>query len=465
MRQRGEVWQAETRDRIRPETVEHDDDDAADGEGSDHGDLEWRERAVIHAPMVAPPCHDWPSVLLRLRHTMVTTRPQLHGTMRILFCTDTYPPQVNGVSVVTALSVQGLRARGWDVEVIAPKYPESRQVVFAPELMHQQLTSIPSLPLPGYNDIRLASPTRGTVRRVVERFKPDVVHSATEFVIGRMGQRAALERGITVTTSYHTDFAKYTESYGVPFLRGPVQRWIRRFHANAARIFTPSEPSRADLIALGLRDVEVWGRGVDDVLFHPSKRSLALRQRLSLGSAFTFLHVGRLAPEKGIDVLLAAFAIVERAQGPDAVKLVVAGAGPSLAGLRERAPRNVTFLGNLDRQRELPSLYASADAFLFASTTETLGLVVLEAMAAGLPVIATPAGGVADNLRDGENGLAFSAMDAEACAAAMQRLVADRTLQLALRDGARRWAERRTWEQEMDRLDASYHEVLSRSGR
>jgi glycosyltransferase involved in cell wall biosynthesis len=211
--------------------------------------------------------------------------------------------------------------------------------------------------------------------------------------------------------------------------------------------------------------VEVWGRGVDDGLFHPSRRSPALRQRLSLGDAFTFLHVGRLAPEKGIAVLLAAFAIVEGVLGPDAVKLVVAGAGPSLAALRARAPRNVTFLGNLDRQHELPALYASADAFLFASTTETLGLVVLEAMAAGLPVIATPAGGVADNLRDGENGLAFPPGDAAACAAAMQRLVGDEVLQRTLRDGARRWSERRTWEHELDRLDTSYREVLSRSAR
>lgn len=385
--------------------------------------------------------------------------------MRILFCTDTYPPQVNGVSVVTALSVQGLRARGWDVEVIAPRYPTGTPVVFPPELLRDRLTSLPAVALPGYADIRLATPARGTVRDVLERFRPDVVHSATEFVVGRLGQRAAVQRGLAVTTSYHTDFARYTESYGVAFLRQPVRRWIRRFHTRAARIFTPSESSRADLVALGLTDVEVWGRGVDDGLFHPSRRSPALRQHLALGNAFTFLHVGRIAPEKGIAVLLAAFAIVEGVLGPDAVKLVVAGAGPSLAALRARAPRNVTFLGNLDRQRELPALYASADAFLFASTTETLGLVVLEAMAAGLPVIATPAGGVADNLRDGENGLAFPAADADACATAMMRLVADPTLQRTLRDGARRWAQRRTWEHELDRLDTSYREVLGRSAR
>jgi glycosyltransferase involved in cell wall biosynthesis len=206
----------------------------------------------------------------------------------------------------------------------------------------------------------------------------------------------------------------------------------------------------------------VWGRGVDDVLFHPSKRSLALRQRLNLGNAFAFVHVGRLAPEKGVEVLLEAFRLVEEQLGADAVKFVIAGAGPSLPSLKERAPRSVTFLGNLDRQRELPSLYASADAFLFASTTETLGLVVLEAMAAGIPVIAAPAGGVADHLRHEVNGLAYEAMNARACADAMLRLAADRSLQLTLREGARQTVEQRTWEHEMDRLDASYREVLSR---
>jgi len=382
--------------------------------------------------------------------------------MRILFCTDTYPPQVNGVSVVTALSVRGLRERGWDVEVIAPRYPADHARIFEPGLAAEAVTAIPSVPLPGYRDIRLAVPARRTVRHVIGRFQPDLVHSATEFVIGRMGQRAALARGIPVTTSYHTDFAKYTASYGVPFLRGPVTRWIRRFHTNAERIFTPSAPSREDLLALGLRDVEVWGRGVDDVLFHPAKRSMALRQRLNLGTAFTFLHVGRLAPEKGVDVLLDAFRRVEAELGADAVKLVIAGAGPSLPSLKARAVESVTFLGNLDRQRELPVLYASADAFVYASTTETLGLVVLEAMAAGTPVVATPAGGVADHLRHGENGLAYPAMDVEACADAMRRLYRDRELLLRLRDGARHTAERRTWEHEMDRLDASYREVISR---
>lgn len=195
--------------------------------------------------------------------------------------------------------------------------------------------------------------------------------------------------------------------------------------------------------------------------FHPRKRSLAAREGFHVGEAFTFVHVGRLAPEKHVDVLLDAFAEVEAALPPGRVRLVIAGTGPSLPALKAKATRGVTFLGTLDRTKVLPALYASADAFLFSSTTETLGLVILEAMASGTPVIATPAGGVADNLRDEVNGLAFPARDVSACARAMQRLISEPLLLARLRSGARAHAEARSWEVELDRLDAAYREVLS----
>jgi phosphatidylinositol alpha 1,6-mannosyltransferase len=125
----------------------------------------------------------------------------------------------------------------------------------------------------------------------------------------------------------------------------------------------------------------------------------------------------------------------------------------------------VSFVGFLDRETVLPSLYASCDAFLFSSLTETLGLVVLEAMASGLPVIATPAGGVADHLRHGENGLAYPARDTAGMAHAMVDLVMNRGLRLSLSAGARRTAEALSWERELDRLDVSYHEVCSAAAR
>ena len=141
------------------------------------------------------------------------------------------------------------------------------------------------------------------------------------------------------------------------------------------------------------------------------------------------------------------------------MRLVIAGVGPREAALRAGAPDGVSFLGNLERRTMLPALYASADAFLFSSHTETLGLVILEAMASGLPVIAAPAGGVADHLRDGVNGLAYAPGDTAAMARAIIALVRSPHLRSRLALGARDTAERLSWEHELDRLDASYREV------
>jgi phosphatidylinositol alpha 1,6-mannosyltransferase len=170
-----------------------------------------------------------------------------------------------------------------------------------------------------------------------------------------------------------------------------------------------------------------------------------------------------MAAEKGVERILAAYALA-RAQLPDgAVHLVIAGAGPRADALRAQGAEGVTFLGNLDRQTVLPRLYASCDAFLFASLTETLGLVVLEAMASGLPVIAAPAGGVADHLRHGVNGLAYPPGDVAAMARAMVVLALDRSRLRGLARGARETAASLSWECELDRLDASYREMLAES--
>ena len=374
--------------------------------------------------------------------------------MRVLYCTDTYPPQVNGVSVVTAISVAGLRERGWVVHVIAPRYPHEDAARRDPNVI-----ALPSMPLPLYPDVRLVLPDYAAVRAAIDRLKPDLVHCATEFIVGRVGQIAAARAGVPIVTSYHTDFSRYMTSYGVPWLAKPVARYLARFHKRARRTFTPSKASRADLLRLGVSDVEVWGCGVDADRFNPSRRSQELRVKLGIDGAFTFLYVGRLAAEKGVDVVMEAYRRAESQLPHGAARLVVAGAGPEEKRLRATAPPGTVFLGFLERDAALPALYASADAFAFASTTETLGLVVLEAMASGLSVIAAPAGGVAEHLRDGENGIAYPANDVDACAAAMVRLATDGSLSVRLRTGARRTAEALSWSTELDRLDASYRRL------
>lgn len=382
--------------------------------------------------------------------------------MRVLYCTDTYPPQVNGVSIVTDLSIAGLTRQGWECVVVAPRYPERTHTEWRQERRSDspaELISVPSVALPRYPEVRVALPRPAMVHDLVRRFRPDLIHCATEFTIGRLGQVTAAREELPAVSSYHTDFGRYAEAYGAGWLRPAVSSYIGRFHRRSRRVYTPSTASREELRRLGVGDVEVWGKGVDTELFHPGRRSQAIRAALGMGSRYTFLYVGRLAPEKGAEQILHAFRLASDSLPQGVIHLIMAGSGPCEAALRAAAPPGVSFMGFLERRSHLPDLYANCDAFVFASVTETLGLVVLEAMASGLPVVAAPAGGVQDHLRSGQNGLAYRPGDVGGMAQAMVRLVEEWGLSQRLSRGARRTAEALSWESELTRLDRSYREI------
>jgi glycosyltransferase involved in cell wall biosynthesis len=381
--------------------------------------------------------------------------------MRILYCADTYPPQVNGVSVVTHLAVSGLLARGHPIGVVTPRYPAEgpRSVFDADGAL--VVAAVPSVPMPGYPEIRLAFPAYRRVLRGAARFQPDLIHCATEGVLGRLGQLVARKLGVPVVTSYHTDFSRYMTAYGADWLAAPTRSYLTRFHNRATLTLTPSHAAVAQLRLMGVGRTIVWGAGVDAVSYRPDRRSPALRQKLGLEGKFTFLHIGRLAPEKNLDLLIRAFARCRELVGPDRATLVIAGDGPLRAELERSAPPGIRFLGYLDRGTDLPELYASADAFVFSSETETLGLVILEAMASGLPVVAAPAAGVGAYLRHGVNGLAYPPGDKEAMAGFMADLVTEPALRDSLAEGARRTAESLGWDRELDRLVRIYENVGS----
>ena len=161
--------------------------------------------------------------------------------------------------------------------------------------------------MPGYPDIRLALPADRPIAALIREFQPDLVHSPTEFVLGRIAQRLALAAGIPAVSSYHTDFSRYTEAYGVGWLRPSVSRYLAEFHRRSRRVYTPSHVALSDLAAIGVHDVEVWGRGVDTRLFSPGRRSDALRAAYGGRDTFILLHVGRMAAEKGVDRIIAAY--------------------------------------------------------------------------------------------------------------------------------------------------------------
>lgn len=371
--------------------------------------------------------------------------------MRISLVTDTYLPEVNGVTTVLSRMREGLRDRGHAVQVIAPRYqadgPDEEEVVRRP-----------SMPCPGYANSRLSWPVSRRVPAALAEFGPDLVHVVTEGPLGAIGRRWAIGRGVPFVTSFHTDFPRYAERYLGGWAVAPVRRHLRRFHAQAAHTQTPSDTTRGELVALGVPHPVVWGRGVDSRVFTPGRRDEARRRNLGAEGRLLVLHVGRLAVEKNVDVMAASFRRLHAALG-DRLAFCVAGDGPKASEVRSALPfaRHLGFV----RRDALADLFADADLFVFPSTTETCGLVALEAMSSGLPVVAADQGGVRENVRHGLTGLLVRGDDPVAFADAATALIADAPWRLAMAQAARAFAVARDWERELDALVPLYAEAMA----
>ena len=278
--------------------------------------------------------------------------------MKILVATDAWHPQVNGVVRTLAHLAEEAPALGAKIEFLTP------------DLFW-------SLPLPSYPEIRLAVPCGGTLAGRVVRIAPDAIHVATEGPLGHAVRRYCLARRLPFTTSFHTRFPDYlAERLPLPsaWTCDWTWAWLRRFHVAGAATLAATPSLAQELVARGFRNVKRWPRGVDSALFRPRADSdLGLPRPV-------FLNVGRLAVEKNIEAFLSL--------DLPGTKVVV-GAGPARETLMRRYPQ-VVFLGQRQGE-ELACIYAAADVFVFPSRTDTFGLVLLEALASGLPVAAFPA--------------------------------------------------------------------------
>jgi len=379
--------------------------------------------------------------------------PQVdHLDMRIALMSDTYIPQVNGVTTVVHRIARVLRVAGHGVAVVAPRYPRASDDGGGGG--RDDELRVFSLPFPPYPSIRLSFPIDRHVARFLDRFAPDLVHAATEGPIGVAARRYALRRGLPFVTSYHTDFPQYARHYGLGVLTPLVWRWLVRFHGTARLIHTPGVAVRDELVRRGLRNTVVWGRGVDATHFTPAKRDSAWRRWLGGGDdTVIVLHVGRLAAEKNLRVLVEAWTRAHRFLGPRAT-FVIAGDGPETQYIAAHVPF-ARQLGFVDRD-SLAALYASADVCVLPSRTETCGLVALEAMASGLPVIAADAGGLRESVLSDVNGMLVRADDARGFSQAIIALVGDATRRHALGVGARQTAERRDVKSEDEELLRQY---------
>lgn len=355
--------------------------------------------------------------------------------MRIAVFTETAPPNVNGVVRRLDETILLLEHAGDEVLVFAPAGGAAR--------WHgAEVVSAPSIPLPMYPEIVLGMP-RPALRARLAKFSPDVVHAVNPAVLGAGGILYARSLGLPVVASFHTHLPRYLHHYGLGLFEPLAWDLLRSLHNQAAINLCISRPIAEELEGRGLARVEVgWRGGVDASLFHPQRASREMRKRLTEGhpEAPLVIGVGRLSAEKGLDLF---GPLLDHLPG---VRAALVGDGPHRAVLEAQlSGRPVHFAGYLAGE-ELASAVASADVLVFPSQTDTLGLVLLEAMAAGTPVVAANSGGIPEVVRHGFNGRLFPPGDASAAASEVRRLIHDPLARELLRVAARREAERWTWE-------------------
>ena len=372
--------------------------------------------------------------------------------MRLAVFTDTFAPHVNGVARTLGSLVDAVRSRGGAATVVTVNTPA------AAEELAGDIHRWPAMPFWLYPEHRIAAPRIDAARRLLREWRPDLVHAATPFGIGLAARAAARAEGVPLVSSYHTDFPSYLRYYRLEALAGVAWPYLRWFHNGGQRTFAPTTIGAAQLERRGFTGVRVWGRGVDRERFSPRHRSSSLRHALGVADRdLLFVSVGRLAPEKGVDTILEAARRLD-AMPYGRIRLAFAGDGPAEDRYRKWSPAGTIFAGRLLGDA-LSEFYASADAFVFASTTDTFGNVLLEAMASGLPVIA-PDCGPTLGVADASNALLCRSGDAGALAAAMQRLAGDAELRMRFRARSLATAAERDWARVWDVLFSEYESVL-----
>lgn len=316
--------------------------------------------------------------------------------MRIAYVTETYPPEINGVSLTAERSVAHLRNAGHAVQLVRPRQPGEAARRDADEWR------CAGARIPMYPDLRYGLAVPAGLRALWrDTGLPELVHVATPGPLGWAALRAARALGLPSSADFRTNFHAYCGHYGLGLLEPVVFGYLRRLHAMADCNFVPTPELQRQLAARGFERLQVLGRGVDARRFTPDKRDLRLRSDWNAGPDHrVLLHVGRLAPEKNPALALQTFErLAARRPG---LRMVVVGDGPLRESL-ERAHPAVRFVG-MQTGTALARHYASADVFLFPSLTDTFGNVTLEALASGLAVAAFDTGAAGQHVRDGASG-------------------------------------------------------------
>lgn len=360
--------------------------------------------------------------------------------MRVAIVTESFLPHMNGVTNSVLHVSHHLRELGHEVCIIAPKAPGGSGGA--------EVTSLASVPLPSYPDVRVALAPVAQLKRILAGF--DVVHLASPAVLGWQGLVAADALGIPTVAVYQTDVIAYTVRYGVAGVAALAEAHVARLHRRATMSLVPSSAAERQLDELGVDRLWRWGRGVDAERFSPERRSEPWRQEIAPGEKLIG-YVGRLAPEKQVEDLR----VLNDIPGS---RLVIVGDGPERARLERELPGAV-FAGFLSGD-ELGRAVASFDVFVHPGESETFCQTVQEALASGVPVVATGAGGPVDLVRSSIDGWLYTPGDLADLRARVVDLLGDDAKRAAFGSAARASVATRTWRALTEQLVGHYLEAV-----
>ena len=367
--------------------------------------------------------------------------------LRVALFSGNYNYVMDGPVRALNMLVAFLEEEGHDVLVFAPTSKE-------PAFEHSgTLISAPSLAIPGRSEYRLSLGLSGEIKNRLNEFKPDIVHLSAPDPLGYCALKYARKNNIPAVASFHTRFDTYPRYYGAKWLEKYLTNYMRHFYARCEHVYAPSQSMADELSEAGIgKDVRLWTRGVDSVLFNPNKRDLEWRKAAGFADDDVVIaFVGRVVLEKGIDVF------VETLRQTPSVKALVVGEGPERARFAEKLPTG-HFTGHLQGE-DLARAYASADVFFNPSITETFGNVTLEAMASGTPALCANAAGSASLVEHEVTGL-LAEPASEHFAKALERLASDNDLRRRLGETARARSLDYSWRTILGRLVNDYREAI-----
>lgn len=366
-----------------------------------------------------------------------------------MIITETFLPSTDGVVTRLKHAISYLLDQGHEVVVVAPD-------LGVKSYKNAIVEGVKTTPTPFYRNKRFAIWQRSP-GKLLKKHKPDIVHAVNPAIMGVSGVHYAARMGYPLLASYHTNLPQYLDYYKIYKPLKPIfWKYLRRYHNKAAINLCTSETVRKELVEKDFHNVHVWRRGVDIEKYHPDYYSKDMRRRLAGGESDKKLlvFIGRLALEKEIDRIKP---LLERRSD---IRFAIIGDGPARKDLEETFRGTDTIFTGFLHGDELSQAFASADAFIFPSVTETLGLVILEAMASGLPIIAAKSGPTLEQIDEGRTGLLYDHKNAQSLIYAVDQLN-DTAFMNEMKEKARLEAEKHSWEKPSKQLLDFYYEVLN----